>query len=49
MDHPDDPGSQLDAEQPPPIGGSWRALYLFVLLVLALLIAVFYGFTAAFA
>jgi hypothetical protein len=38
-----------DADEPPPIGGSWRNLYIFVLVVLALLVAIFYGFTAAFA
>jgi hypothetical protein len=32
----------------PPIGGSWRGLYLAVLINLAVLIAIFYAFTRAF-
>jgi hypothetical protein len=36
-------------EQPPPIGKTWRRLYALVLGFLALLIALFYLFTKAFA
>ena len=35
----------IEAEEPPPIGGSWRALYGVVLGTLALLIAAFAVFT----
>ena len=37
-----------DAEEPPPIGRSWRVLYAVVLGNLALLILLFYAFTKAF-
>ena len=36
------------AEEPPPVGGSWRALYAAVLLNLAALVVLFYLFTRAF-
>jgi hypothetical protein len=43
---------RLDAtrttEGPPPVGGSWAALYAFVLAVLAVLVLLFYLFTRAF-
>ena len=35
-------------EEPPPFGGSWRALYAAVLINLAALVALFYVFTRAF-
>jgi len=35
-------------EEPPPFGGSWRALYAAVLLNLAVLTALFYLFTRYF-
>jgi hypothetical protein len=34
-------------EEPPPFGGSWRALYAAVLINLAALVALFYLFTRA--
>lgn len=37
-----------DAEEPPPFGGSWKALYAAVLINLAALVALFYLFTRAF-
>ncbi len=37
-----------EPDAPPPIGGSWRALYVAVAANLALLIALFYLFTKAF-
>lgn len=37
-----------DDEQPPPFGGSWKALYAAVLVNLAALVALFYLFTRAF-
>jgi hypothetical protein len=37
-----------DGEEPPPIGGSWRVLYVVVIGNLALLILLFYVFTRAF-
>lgn len=40
---------EVDLEAPPPIGGSWKRLYVAVLLNLALLVAIFYAFTKAFA
>jgi hypothetical protein len=36
------------AEEPPPLGGNWRTLYVAVLLNLAALAALFYVFTRAF-
>ncbi|HEV3470750.1 MAG TPA: hypothetical protein VG148_15605 [Pyrinomonadaceae bacterium] len=36
------------AEEPPPFGGSWRALYAGVLAWLAVLVVLFYLFTRAF-
>ncbi len=35
-------------EEPPPVGGSWPALYAVVLLNLAALVVLFYLFTRAF-
>lgn len=35
-------------DEPPPFGGSWRALYALVLANLAVLIVLFYLFTRAF-
>jgi hypothetical protein len=37
-----------DAEEPPPVGGTWKTLYAAVLVNLALLIALFYLFTRYF-
>ncbi|HYY96801.1 MAG TPA: hypothetical protein VE713_20015 [Pyrinomonadaceae bacterium] len=36
------------SDGPPPVGGSWAALYAFVLAVLAVLVLLFYLFTRAF-
>ena len=36
------------AEEPPPLGGSWKNLYAAVLVNLAALVALFYLFTRAF-
>jgi hypothetical protein len=36
-------------EAPPPIGGTWTRLYAAVLITLAVLVALFYAFTRAFA
>jgi hypothetical protein len=36
------------AEEPPPFGGSWKTLYVAVLVNLAALAALFYVFTRAF-
>ena len=36
------------AEEPPPVGGSWRALYAVVLATLAVLVVLFHLFTRAF-
>jgi hypothetical protein len=38
-----------DVEEPPPFGGSWRALYAAVLINLAALVVLFYLFTRALA
>jgi hypothetical protein len=35
-------------EEPPPVGGGWRNLYVAVLLNLAVLVVLFYIFTRAF-
>ena len=37
-----------DAEDPPPFGRSWAALYAAVLLALALMVVLFYIFTRVF-
>ncbi len=37
-----------DAEEPPPVGGSWNALYAAVLANLLVLVALFYLFTRYF-
>jgi hypothetical protein len=47
MRDPATPGAVEDGEAPP-IGGSWRALYVAVALNLAALILLFYAFTKAF-
>jgi hypothetical protein len=36
------------AEEPPPVGGSWRTLYAVVLLNLGVLVLLFHLFTRAF-
>jgi hypothetical protein len=36
-------------DEPPPVLGSWRRIYIFVLVYLAFLVLVFYIFTRAFA
>ncbi|HLH39450.1 MAG TPA: hypothetical protein VKX39_09920 [Bryobacteraceae bacterium] len=36
-------------DEPPPILGAWRRVYLFVLIYLAALIVLFYAFTVYFA
>jgi len=35
-------------EPPPPIGGTWKRLYTILMMYLALLVVIFYGFTKAF-
>jgi hypothetical protein len=45
---PDEKRNRPQAEEPPPVGGSWRTLYAVVLLNLAALVALFYLFTRAF-
>jgi hypothetical protein len=40
---------KIPVDEPPPILGSWPRLYVAVLVYLALLISLFYGFTRAFA
>jgi hypothetical protein len=42
------PAETYDSE-PPPVLGSWRTVYIFVLAWLALLIGIFYAFTRYFA
>lgn len=44
----DETPTHTTGEEPPPFGGSWRALYAAVLLNLAALVALFYLFTRAF-
>jgi hypothetical protein len=44
----DETRKHSQAEEPPPVGGSWRNLYTVVLLNLAALAALFYLFTRAF-
>jgi hypothetical protein len=43
-----EPARGRAGEDPPPFGGSWRALYLAVASTLAVLIALFYLFAKAF-
>jgi hypothetical protein len=38
----------LPGDEPPPFGGSWKALYAVVLVNLAVLVALFYLFTRYF-
>ena len=45
---PDEIDEQIPTEEPPPFGGSWRALYAAVLLNLAVLVVLFHLFTRAF-
>jgi hypothetical protein len=45
---PDETPTRIETEEPPPFGGSWKALYAAVLLNLAALVALFYLFTRAF-
>jgi hypothetical protein len=40
--------ARVTEEEPPPLGGSWRALYAVVLLWLAAQVVLFYLFTEAF-
>ena len=40
--------THAQAEEPPPVGGSWKTLYTVVLLNLALLVVLFYLFTRTF-
>ena len=44
----DETREHLPGEEPPPFGGSWRALYTVVLANLAALAALFYLFTRYF-
>jgi len=44
----DETHKHSQAEEPPPIGGSWRTLYAVVLVTLALLVVLFHLFTRAF-
>jgi hypothetical protein len=44
----DETRTRPQAEEPPPLGGSWNALYAVVLLVLAVLVLLFHLFTRAF-
>jgi len=50
---PDQPGAALESrpelDDAPPILGSWRSIYLLVLGTLALLIALFWALTRAYA
>jgi len=39
---------QLDADEPPPFLGTWRRVYIAILIYLAVLIAGFYLFTRAY-
>ena len=44
----DETRNHPQAEEPPPVGGSWRTLDAVVLLNLAALVVLFYLFTRAF-
>ena len=44
----DETNARPTPEAPPPIGGSWKTLYIIVLLNLAVLTALFYLFTRYF-
>ena len=44
----DETRTDSPAEEPPPVGGSWRNLYAVVLLNLAALVVLFYLFTRFF-
>jgi len=43
------PGSGQSEDEPPPFLGSWRRVYIVVLIYLACVIAAFYTFTRIFA
>jgi hypothetical protein len=43
-----DHGSRVTDDEPPPILGSWRRIYIVILCYLAFLIVVFYVFTRVF-
>jgi hypothetical protein len=43
-----EPGRAPMPDEPPPFLGSWRRVYIAVLVYLALLIALFYAFTRVF-
>ena len=45
---PDETRKDPEADEAPPVGGSWRNLYAAVLLNLAALVALFYLFTRYF-
>jgi hypothetical protein len=45
---PDEARTHTQADEPPPVGGSWRTLYAVVLLNLAALVVLFKLFTGAF-
>ncbi len=45
----DDPAARPMPDDPPPFLGAWRRVYIAVLLYLAFLILLFYGFTRIFA
>lgn len=42
------PAAEPTVEPPPPIGGTWKRLYTILVMYLALLVVIFYGFTKAF-
>jgi hypothetical protein len=44
----DETRKHSQAEEPPPVGGSWRTLYAVVLVNLAVLVVLFHLFTRAF-
>jgi hypothetical protein len=46
---PNETRTPHQAEEPPPFGGSWKTLYITVLINLAVLAALFYLFTRYFA
>ena len=44
----DETRKHSQADEPPPIGGSWKTLYAVVLLTLAVLVVLFHLFTRTF-
>lgn len=44
-----EPAERIAEEEPPPVLGTWSAVYAFVVCYLALLIALFYLFSRSFA